>query len=240
MTPPDKDLQKLLNISPQKSMSDKIFLQISQLIRNGDLPEGYIFPNETLMCTQLSVGRSTIREAYKALELSGYVTRTKRGTVVNSSSDILKATPLRTVVRTSGFDELLEFRKMLESQTAALAAERATPEDIQRIKKTLNDLILAKNKGDTLSMAILDITFHEEIARCSYNALMISAMAAITEAWKMDAKQSFFEDASINPVIFNDMLTLHQEISKAIEDHNPEKASQLMVEHIANVSAKRN
>lgn len=82
-------------------MSDMVYEKISLLIQNGDIPEGYVFPNEAVLCEQLAIGRSTIREAYKALELSGYVTRTKRGTVVNSYSTILEATPLKAVVRNS-------------------------------------------------------------------------------------------------------------------------------------------
>ena len=91
-------------------MSDMIYEKISQLIQSGELPEGYVFPNETVLCEQLSIGRSTIREAYKGLELSGYVTRTKRGTVVNSYSVILEATPLKAVIH--GARET-EFQKIL-------------------------------------------------------------------------------------------------------------------------------
>ena len=67
-------------------MSDMVYEKISMLIQNGDIPEGYVFPNEAVLCEQLAIGRSTIREAYKALELSGYVTRTKRGTIVKGGN----------------------------------------------------------------------------------------------------------------------------------------------------------
>lgn len=86
MSNPIHQLQDLLNVRPQKNMSDMIYEKISQLIQTGEIPEGYIFPNESVLCEQLSIGRSTIREAYKGLELSGYVTRSKRGTIVNSYS----------------------------------------------------------------------------------------------------------------------------------------------------------
>ena len=84
-----------LNVQPAQNMSDRLFNRISQMIMSGKLPEGYVFPNEAVLCEQLHVGRSTIREAYKALELSGYVTRSKRGTFVNSKLDILSATPMK-------------------------------------------------------------------------------------------------------------------------------------------------
>lgn len=79
MSNPLNQLQSLLSVRSQKNMSDMVYEKISMLIQNGDIPEGYVFPNEAVLCEQLAIGRSTIREAYKALELSGYVTRTKRG-----------------------------------------------------------------------------------------------------------------------------------------------------------------
>lgn len=89
MATPIHQLQHLLDTRPQKNMSDMIYEKISQLIQSGEFPEGYVFPNESALCEMLSVGRSTIREAYKALELSGFVTRTKRGTTVIHATDPL-------------------------------------------------------------------------------------------------------------------------------------------------------
>lgn len=82
------NLQQLMGFETQKNVSDRLYQKISELIMSGELQEGYTFPNETVLCEQLSVGRSSLREAYKALELSGYVTRTKKGTVVNSRTSI--------------------------------------------------------------------------------------------------------------------------------------------------------
>ena len=59
-------LGELLDLPPQTSMTDLIFKRISNLILEGKLSEGYVFPNETVMCEELGVGRSTLREAYKA------------------------------------------------------------------------------------------------------------------------------------------------------------------------------
>ena len=64
------DIAAYLNIRPMKNMSDYLYQKISGMIMNGTLPEGYVFPNEAQLCEQLGVGRSTLREAYKALELT--------------------------------------------------------------------------------------------------------------------------------------------------------------------------
>lgn len=234
--PENTNLQNLLDIQPQKNMSDKIFEQISALIRSGELKEGYVFPNEAVMCEQLSIGRSTIREAYKALELSGYVTRSKRGTVVNGQAAILRATPLKTMVGQSSDQDFLEFRLMLEGQTAFLAALRATNEDLKQLKSTQIRLQAAASEGDCEKMAALDKQFHEEIAAASHNLLMITAMAAVADAWESETKKNFFHIAKTNSDTLREIIGDHQEILAAIENRDPETAKERIIAHISHVS----
>lgn len=231
------DLPNLLHIQPQQNMSDRIFEQISELIRSGELPEGYVFPNETVLCEQLSIGRSTIREAYKALELSGYVTRSKRGTTVNGVSSILGATPLKVMVSHSSEQDFLEFRLMLEAQTAALAAHRADPDELASLQNILDSLVLAKEKGDSEDMVQLDRRFHEGIASASHNPLMITSMAAVSEAWENETKRNFFKAGTHNSDVLDQMTLQHQNILNAIQNHDSDTARTLMVEHITYVSA---
>ena len=188
MSNPGNPFQSLLNIRPQKNMSDIIYEKISHLIQSGELPEGYTFPSETILCEQLSIGRSTIREAYKALELSGYVTRTKRGTTVNNYSAILEATPLKAVIHGASHEDFLEFRLMLEGQAAALAAERIKPEEANRLQQIQDDLAYARHNGNYDLIPSLDRNFHETIAACTRNPLMITSMAAMV-SWKLRSRE---------------------------------------------------
>lgn len=228
-------LQDLLNIRPQKNMSDMIYEKISQLIQNGSLPEGYTFPNETILCEQLSIGRSTIREAYKALEFSGYVTRTKRGTVVNSYAVILESTPLKAVIHGASHQDFLEFRLMLEGQTAALAAERAAPEEADRLQQLQDKLILARQNTDYNEIAALDRSFHESIANYSHNPLMITSMAAIAEACENETRESFSRLSVLSETL-DQIVYLHQAIIDSIRNQSPGEAMTHMLNHIAGVS----
>ena len=145
----EKDLQILMGFESQKNVSDRLFQKISELIMSGELEEGYTFPNETVLCEQLNVGRTSLREAYKALELSGYVTRTKKGTVVNSRMSILNATPLRTVFHGADHEDFTRFRLIIEPQCAALAAANAGLKDVEKlddlIRQSEDALILAQS-----------------------------------------------------------------------------------------------
>lgn len=230
-------LQELLDIQPQQNMSDKIYQQISTLIQNGQIPEGYIFPNENVMCQKFSIGRSTIREAYKALELYGYVTRTKKGTIVNSLTDIMGSTPLKAIATTVSSENFIEFRLMLEGQSAASAAERATTEELDKIQDIQNKLVASRNDGSAKQMAELDRNFHEAIARSTHNPLLINAMTAVAEIWNTETKRNFFKAATTNPEIFDKMITQHQAILDAIKSHDQSSAAERMREHITSVSA---
>ena len=232
MPTPIHQLQSLINTHPKKNMSDMIYEKISQLIQSGEFPEGYIFPNEAVLCEQLSVGRSTIREAYKALELSGYVTRTKRGTIVNSYSIILEATPLKSVSQGASLQNILEFRLMLEGQAAALAAERASAEDIRQLQQIQNELAAAREGGNYDQIPSLDRSFHESIAGYTKNPLMITAMAGIAEACETETRESFSKVSSLMQTL-EQMVRMHQAILDAIRNQSPGEAMTCMLNHIA-------
>lgn len=232
----NSSLQNLLHIQPQKNMSDKIFEQLSSLIQNGSLEEGYVFPNETVLCEQLSIGRSTIREAYKALELSGYVTRTKRGTVVNGHYAILAATPLKAVIKTASEQDFFDFRLMLESQTAYLAASRTSEKELKDIKSTHSCLTALKETRQPEQLAEVDKQFHRQIAAASHNQFMITAMEAVAETWHMETKKNFFKAVEKRTELLDSMIQMHQAVINAIENHNPEAARKNMAQHIIEVS----
>lgn len=232
-----QDLQQLLHFEPAKNMSEKIYEQIAELINQGALPEGYTFPNETNLCKQLNVGRSSLREAYKALELFGYVTRTKRGTVVNSQQTILGATPLKDVVESSSDNDFLEFRLWLEGKTAALAAKRATGDELEHIRRILDDSWAAKNARDYDAMMELDVKFHFAVANATHNSLFISTMTAIAESWYRESKINFYKALASRPEVCEAMPSQHQQVFEAISSGNAENARKLMLSHIEYVSS---
>ncbi len=235
MSNPIHQLQDLLNVRPQKNMSDMIYEKISQLIQTGEIPEGYIFPNESVLCEQLSIGRSTIREAYKGLELSGYVTRSKRGTIVNSYSAILQATPLKSVIQGTNQENFLEFRLMLEGQNAALAAERAAPEEYKQLQLIQEQLINAQQENNYEQIAILDRSFHEAIAAYTHNPLMITAMAAIAETCEIQTREALSKISVLSETI-EKIVSMHQAILDAIRNQSPAEAMTDMLNHIADIS----
>lgn len=232
----ENKLLALLDLPEQRNMSDRIFKQISELIQDGKLPAGYIFPNETVLCQQLNVGRSSIREAYKALELAGYITRSKRGTMVNDSNSILESTPLKSVAQHSSSEDFLEYRLMLEEQTAVSAAEKATKKDIDMLQGILDKLDEAQNRRDADQMCELDVEFHSGIAHSTHNSLIIASMAAVASVWKQETEENFRRAMEKGNDVFDRMNRQHRGILDAIRQRDPDQARDWMKEHILDMS----
>ena len=236
ITSDTNDLQFLLDIPTQKNMSDRIFEQISTLIRKGELPEGYVFPNEAVLCQQLNIGRSTIREAYKALELAGYITRSKKGTVVNDSSAILEATPLKNLAEDSTREDFKEFRLMIELQTASSAADKATKKDVDILTDIQNRFLESNASSDFERITDIDVEFHKAIANATHNALIIASMTAVSSVWEKEIKNNFRRALNLDKNVINKTIKQHQTILDAIIARDASAARKAMLEHIEDMS----
>lgn len=228
------DIAKLiLNDAPPctGSTSDWLFHRLRDLILSGQIPVGSVFPKEPVFCEQLSVSRSTLREAYKALESIGFIRRVKRlGTIVNDYPDISKAAPLSTSLILSDLDELLEFRVMIEAELARLAAKRATPENLAIMAETLSKM---RSCGDNIQeLTLYDTMFHMEIAKASGNHLLINTMENARQAFTEGIFQAFQIDTQPN---VSEALLFHDRILDAISRQESEEAHALMRQHIRSV-----
>ena len=235
MNPSEKNLRELMGFSSQANVSDRLYQKISGLIMSGELEEGYAFPNEAVLCEQLQVGRTTLREAYKALELSGYVSRSKRGTVVNSRSSIINATPLKTLFHAAGHEDFTQFRLMVESQSAKLAAMNAGLSDVELLDQLTaqsREALQAKNYEELMK---LDERFHTSIANMSGNKLIAAVVTVMAEEWRAGIQRNFVAAIRSNQKVFDTMIEQHAAIVDAIRRRDV-SAAQLMEQHIRTVT----
>ena len=224
-----------LRLEPRGNASDLLAERIRKQILSGEIPVGFVFPNETQFCERLGVGRSTLRDAYKALESTGFITRIKHvGTVVNGFSDISRSSPLRTSLMMSDFDELMEFRVMIEAELARLAAQRATEEHLSNMERYLE--LMRQNTDDISALTGYDTAFHLEIAKASGNRILESTMENAKELFQEGVYQAFQVDTETN---VQEALSFHSRILAAIRSRDGEGAYRLMREHIESVSHRR-
>jgi len=228
----DKTTEQLfenLQFLASRGLSDALLDNLVDMILNGTLPPGYEFPNENVMCSNLNIGRSTLRETYKALVALGFIIRSKRGTTVNKTRELISSVPLNYVVRNSNLDDLDDFRQMLETETAYLAAQNATDEQISEIRRILDYMRESTDDLDALTEG--DTSFHLAIANASHNTMMINTMTAVLSEIKTSAHSGYYSDASS----IDRSIHFHAQIYDAIRERDKNRARIAMRAHIKDI-----
>jgi DNA-binding FadR family transcriptional regulator len=142
-----------------------------------DWPVGTRIPPEPELAGTLGVGRNTVREAVRALAHAGILeVRQGDGTYVRATSEISGA--LR---RLAGDElrEVLQVRRMIESEGARLAARNRTAEDLADLDAAL--AVCEASTADPVAFAAADLAFHQLVLRCAHNTVLAELYRGLTE-----------------------------------------------------------
>lgn len=230
-----EDYVEYLTENLEKSnLSQQLFRRFKDLIVEGKLPTGYVLPNENDVSEMLHIGRSTLREAYTALAVFGFIKRSKSGTIISEVEDMIHVAPFSMTVENSDLSDLLEFRYMLEAETASYAAKRATPEDKANMREAYENMIA--NKNDVNLFCDYDSQFHAFVSEATHNKLLHNTMMAAKDSFERGIRVSMRESLTQNPKAIDVTLDLHGKLLHAIEVGDYQKAYSIMREHISYVN----
>lgn len=206
------------------TIADEVVNQVKQMIINGHLKPGSRLPSEHELAEMFSVGRTSIREALKALDALGLLEKTQQGTYLRESVDFpLKELYLKLIIRKHTIDQLYEARMLLEGMIAQLAAERATDEDIASMQKYLDRMYT-----DNLEQYIqADISFHVAIAEAADNYVVFEIYQVI---WEL-LTESQDEIVRLDGLIERSREQ-HKAIFEAIKNHDSRASRRLMDDHV--------
>jgi DNA-binding FadR family transcriptional regulator len=147
---------------------------------------GESLPSEAEMCEVYGVSRSSVREALRVLSEKGLIeVRHGLGTRVNPPErwDFMDSLVLsaRRKIGAMGpiFNDLHEARQILESEVAALAAQRAGAEDRERLQSALNEMQAALTDATVFSDAAF--AFHRTLFEATGNRVLLRMTAPIRE-----------------------------------------------------------
>lgn len=204
--------------------------QLLDEIKKGTWGPGEKFPGEMELSSQFEVGRNSIREALKALQLMGLIeSYPGRGTfVTKEASRKIQNTELVSLLSddNTSYIDLLEVRMGIEVQAAALAAERIDLNGAAKLEESLNKL---KEKMTTnQDYSIEGFNFHMCIAELSQNPFMIKFFQTIADELMAQRNPQFQ-----NKIDKKRSLNDHTNIYKAIKANKPAKARDAMYEHFA-------
>lgn len=148
---------------------------LSEKIVSGQLAEGDRLPTEVELVRQLGVSRSVVREAVSRLRNAGLVeARQGLGVFVTSRRTRPLDLAAEAADTKSKVLQIVEVRRALEAEAAGLAATRATPDAVARIRDALDAIDAAVTAGgDGVDE---DLAFHRTIAESTGNAVMASTV----------------------------------------------------------------
>ena len=165
-------MQEQLHSIKRRRIHEDIVLQFHAMIRQGKLSHGDRLASERDLAAQFKVSRSSVREAIRSLELQGLViSKRGSGTFINTENADSVLALVAASLNTGGeaLRDIFEMRRVLEPAIAALAAERATEEDVGQMSAILEEQQRQIDSGETGVEA--DTAFHFALAAATQNVL---------------------------------------------------------------------
>lgn len=199
-----------LEIKPLNSepVVKKIFDTFCDLIFSGQLKPGDKIPTEKELAEKFGAGRNSIREAKKMLTAVGVFKEVRGlGTFVEDRVTPSVFNPLlfSMLLESKNSDDVYELRVMFACAAIRLAMEKATDEEIQKVKEVLNESMELYDKGvrDTDVFINLDIDLHNRIYGLTKNPLIERIASVISELFRPFMNKSLKQPKGIERSIRN-------------------------------------
>ena len=224
----------------RRSLAYGLIETLGDRIRDGRLASGDKLPAEAAIMEEFGVSRTVVREALSQLQAGGLVqTRHGIGTFVVGLGD---AAPFRIgpeqTATVRDVLAILELRSGIETEAAALAAQRRTAQDLAAMRGALDAFANAVEQGrDAVGP---DFQFHLEVARATQNAhfasLMTSLGATIIPRARLDQPEALSDE---HRRYLQRVNGEHESIYDAIVSQDPDAARAAMRTHLANSRERR-
>lgn len=191
-------------------------------------------PPERVLAQEMDISRNTLREAIAALQLMGVIeVRHSQGNFVVALPENGKETFSLETIFVPDVDPftMVDSRVGLEPGVAYLAAERAAPEDILCMKRSVEGIEAAIVKGDRPGYAEADVQFHLGIARSTQNEIIVHTMSTLLDVLKNPLWQAMKEGLNQRE-ISRIRIQEHRAIFEAIQAGDGGLAASRMREHL--------
>lgn len=231
-------MREVIKISFNRVSSEKLYIQIyNQIlseIQSGSFNIGDKLPAERELCAQFGVSRAPVRQALSALELNGVIYSRQGEGVYVKNTQISNSSDSPFIFDSTSPEDIVEARINIEPIIIKYAALRATDEDIQELRSTIQKMEEETKAG--IYAPETDEALHKGIAKASHNDLYIKIMSAISEAMKQQEMWKLIRDRTFTRPDYQVVnFEEHKMIIKAIEEHNESKAVKLMTTHMQNL-----
>lgn len=211
----------------RESISRKIIRRILKHIKKVGLQPGDKLPSEKELMEKMGVGRSSIREALHALVTVDILeTKPGKGYYVKRKSNIFclpgGSELAEVLIEEQDFMALIEVRKFLEKKSAVLACRRATEEDIEKVKKIMEEIREAGKREENIS----DVTvkLHLALAESTKNPIMVQLLDQIVPL--------IVTKARLMELPPEKDVEIHDGVAKALENRDEAELKSWVDEHL--------
>jgi GntR family transcriptional regulator, transcriptional repressor for pyruvate dehydrogenase complex len=215
-------------VSSHSQLTMQVVEHIRSLISSGEVRPGDRLPPERDLARQLKISRSSLRSGIGFLAAMGVLkSRHGAGTFVASGPPSFDSSSFSVLGALHGFlpGQMFEARIIIESNLAALAAERATEEQVTELAEEVAEMYAALD--DPHEYLIHDVRFHRAIARAAANPILAAIMETlIANLYEIRSK------TIQNAIDLKESSEMHREIYRAIRSHNPAQARRSMEQHL--------
>lgn len=213
------------------NLSAYLSSQIQNLIRSNDLKPGDRLPSARALAEQFDVATPTIREALRRLQATGLIDiRHGSGIYVRRQSDrLLLSNPGVGALETQTILQVLDARTLIEPHLAGLAAQFATPSEIEALQDLVRQADIAVERTDD-SYIRVNYELHAAIARASGNLVLTHIIESLLE---MYSTELHLTDPRTGFAVTRARDHFHHHIVvDAIAARDPASATGAMTEHI--------
>ena len=197
-------------------LRDVVFNTLRQAILRGELKPGERLM-EIQLANKLGVSRTPIREAIRKLELEGRVLMIPR-----KGAEVAEITE-------KNLRDVLEVRGALEELAVQLACDRIDKEGIRNLKKSAKEFEAVLDSDDITQIAEADVAFHDVIYIATDNTRLIQLLNNLREQMYR-YRVEYLKQKECHPKL----LAEHQDIIRAIENGERDKAAKITSQHIDN------
>ncbi|MEZ5905498.1 MAG: FCD domain-containing protein [Geminicoccaceae bacterium] len=205
-------------------LAENVTEQLMAMIRSGQIGLGERVPPEHVLMEQLKVGRSSVREALRGLALIGLIERRpRRGTVVVSTLPKLPGPLAGDAMAKWALRDLFEARALIEGFAAERAADLATVEELEGLRRQAAAIERKIAAGERYFVE--NNAFHATIVRLARNRVLAHLHEEVVSALP-DLRKRFETARDIEE---------HRGILEALEARDGALARRRLVAHVEGV-----
>ena len=211
----------------KQAISNNIFEDIKEAILSGQYPPGEKLPTESQLCERYGVSRVTIRAALDRLRGCGLLHSRRGGGSYVCDPSNATASAIRALLPLAALDkqmrlDMFEFRRIVEVESAGIAAMRGDEEIVHRMRKTVDSM---RQATDLDEIARSDLAFHQLIAEATHNQVIMQVYQALKDTYYSLFRQNVNSMGAFGAQDHETLCTL-------IEIRDVAGAKKQMMEHI--------